>query len=272
MKKSLVIIFILLVLALGAWFYFVQIYPRNSQQPDPENGEHDAVEEINFSKSGNLIRNNPGLRPNTWYLLYEQPGAAALSVILTFDDKSECYIGQSREMCGLASFQDGNGNAASVDGVSQSNGSVLVRKLVIPEQGQQNQQMRDVLLYYYNPNTDKDASGNTMCSRNGLAGVSRKMPETITPIQDAINLLLQGNLTEGEKKAGITTEFPLPGLELTGANLKNGVLTLEFSDPNGKTGGGACRAGILWFQIEATAKQFPEVKVVRFIPETLFQP
>lgn len=41
---------------------------------------------------------------------------------------------------------------------------------------------------------------------------------------------------------------------------------------NNKTNGGSCRAGILWFQIEATAKQFSEVKQVRFLPEELFQP
>ena len=59
---------------------------------------------------------------------------------------------------------------------------------------------------------------------------------------------------------------------IKGASLKDEVLTLEFNDPNGKTVGGSCRVGILWFQIEATAKQFPEVKEVRFLPEELFQP
>jgi hypothetical protein len=54
--------------------------------------------------------------------------------------------------------------------------------------------------------------------------------------------------------------------------LKNGVLTLEFEDAQNKAVGGACRVGVLWFQIEATAKQFPEVKEVRFLPKEIFQP
>ena len=79
-------------------------------------------------------------------------------------------------------------------------------------------------------------------------------------------------LTEEERTAGIATEYPLEGLSLKGASLKDGILTLEFNDPSNRTGGGSCRVGILWFQIEATAKQFSEVQQVRFMPEELFQP
>lgn len=131
---------------------------------------------------------------------------------------------------------------------------------------------RPVQLYYYDSSKDQDLTGNVMCTRNGLVAVERKMPSTITPIQDAINLLLQGKLTAGEKAQGITTEYPLPGVALKGASLKDGTLTLEFSDPQNKTSGGSCRSGVLWYQIEATAKQFPEVKTVKFTPETIFQP
>ena len=83
---------------------------------------------------------------------------------------------------------------------------------------------------------------------------------------------MQGQLIQTEKSQGISTEYPLPVVALKSANLKSGVLTLEFSDPQNKTVGVSCRAGILWFQIEATAKQFPEVKSVKFVPEELFQP
>ncbi len=129
-----------------------------------------------------------------------------------------------------------------------------------------------VKLYYYNQGLDKDESGNTACSRNGLVPVERKIPVTKTPIQDAIKLLLSGKLTDEERARGISSEYPLEGLSLKGASLKDGVLTLEFNDPNSKTVGGSCRVGILWFQIEATARQFPEVQQVRFLPEEIFQP
>jgi hypothetical protein len=131
---------------------------------------------------------------------------------------------------------------------------------------------QQIKLYYYNPKLDTDASGNVACSKNGLVPVERTISKTITPIQDTIKLLLQGEISSDEKAQGITSEFPLLEVSLTGANLKDGVLTLSFNDPQNKTSGGSCRAGILWSQVEATAKQFPEVKSVKFIPESLFQP
>jgi len=134
------------------------------------------------------------------------------------------------------------------------------------------QSYQEIYLYYYNADLDKDETGNIACSRNGLVPVTRKIPITQTPIQDAIKLLLKGELTVQERAQGISTEYPLEGVELVGASLKDGVLTLEFNDPNFRTGGGSCRVGILWFQIERTAEQFGQARQVRFLPEELFQP
>ncbi len=131
---------------------------------------------------------------------------------------------------------------------------------------------KTIKLYYYNYEMDKDEFGNTACSRNGLTPVERKIPITQTPIQDTIKLLLLGGLTEEERAQGIDTEYLLEGLSLKGASLKDSVLTLEFDDSKNRTVGGSCRVGILWFQIEATAKQFAEVQQVRFLPEEIFQP
>lgn len=137
---------------------------------------------------------------------------------------------------------------------------------------------RIVKLYYYNPNYDRDEKGNLKCSQDGLVAVERKVFNSKNPtqeIQETLNLLLKGkeNLTSEEIKSGITTEFPLEGLVLKAVNLeKDGTLILEFADPFYKTSGGACRVNLLWRQIEATAKQFPGVKKVKFLPEELFQP
>lgn len=127
-------------------------------------------------------------------------------------------------------------------------------------------------LYYYNPEKDKDESGNIMCRRAGLVPVERTVSLAEASVEDVVNMLLEGALSPGESAQGITTEFPLEGLELVGASMKDSTLTLSFKDPLHKTTGGACRAGILWAQIEATAKQFPGVTNVAFSPEDLFQP
>lgn len=130
---------------------------------------------------------------------------------------------------------------------------------------------RTVKLFFYDPKKDTDASGNILCSRQGLVATERQIPLTTSPVQDTVRLLLLGP-TADEKASGITSEFPLPGVELTGATSTDGTLTLTFADPESKTVGGSCRIGVLWAQIEATAKQFPGISEVRFSPSELFQP
>jgi len=127
-----------------------------------------------------------------------------------------------------------------------------------------------VSLFYYNPNLDKDARGNILCSEKGLVALSRLMPGAT--VEMVVNALLEGRLSDEQRAAGLTTEFPLEGFSLSGSRLENNVLTLTFNDPLNKTSGGACRVGILWAQIEKTAKEFTGASEVRFEPEELFQP
>ncbi|MEX2369341.1 MAG: GerMN domain-containing protein [Candidatus Paceibacterota bacterium] len=133
-------------------------------------------------------------------------------------------------------------------------------------------EVRTVVLYYYQPEADMDAAGNIQCSPAGLVGIFRDIPQTQSPLTDTLELLLRGELTTQERQMGITTEFPLEGVELVGVNLADGVATIALSDPNFQTSGGACRASVLRGQVVRTALQFPTVTEVRFLPETLFQP
>jgi hypothetical protein len=131
---------------------------------------------------------------------------------------------------------------------------------------------KKIKLYYYNVKKDKEIADYISCGPEAILPVEREIPITKTPIQDAVKLLLEGRLSEEEKNNGFLTEFPLSGFKLLEANLKNGVLILKFDDPENKISGGSCRAGILWSQIEKTVKQFSEVKEVKFLSETIFQP
>ncbi|MFH1789929.1 MAG: Gmad2 immunoglobulin-like domain-containing protein [bacterium] len=133
------------------------------------------------------------------------------------------------------------------------------------------EKMRKIFLYYYDPAADLDETENLKCSADGLVAVQREIPISKTPIQDTIKLLLLGKLTKQEQDQGITTEYPLEGVSLKQASLNNGILTLLFDDPMYKTTGGSCRVNVLWLQIEATAKQFTEVKEARFEPYDIFQ-
>ena len=140
---------------------------------------------------------------------------------------------------------------------------------IVPDNSKE---QKSVLIYLYNTDQDKDINGNILCSEKGLVEIERSIPVSDTSIEDTLRLLLSGSINEADTAHGITTEFPLPGFMLKNASLTDGNLLLTFEDPQMKTSGGSCRVGILWHQIEATAKQFQEVKTVLFSPKELFQP
>ncbi|NCU44687.1 hypothetical protein EOM71_03355 [Candidatus Falkowbacteria bacterium] len=131
---------------------------------------------------------------------------------------------------------------------------------------------RMVKLYYYNSGRDQDEQGNIQCSRQGLVAVERQIPISQSPIKDTLELFLSSPIIEADKAAGLTSEFPLLGVSLDSLLLKDGNLTMRLLDPNNKTSGGSCRVAILRAQLEALARQFPEVKSVKFEPAELFQP
>jgi hypothetical protein len=132
---------------------------------------------------------------------------------------------------------------------------------------------RSVNIFLYNSALDKDKDGNIMCSKQGLVVATRTIPFTITPLTDTLKLFIKGGLTNEEKNAGLTTGYPLIGLTFQNITLSDkGVLTLTLDDPYSKSSGGSCRASLLRAQLEATAKQFKEVKSVIIKPDTLFQP
>lgn len=272
-------------------------------------------EDINFNQIGHLVYNNPGMKKDTWYLIYEQPGASALSKELQFDSASACAINTPAAPCDLSKLEAGTRVRLEGRTVGEA---VLVRTIQLPEviqpeipevatpttpgttTGTSTGTTTDtstgtttgtttatatgttttknppetgltVKLYYYNQALDQ-GPGGAQCSRAGLVPIERTIPRTNTPLQDTIKLLLRGELTDAERNQGITSEFPLSRVTLLSASNNNGVLTLTFRDPKGRTSGGSCRVNIMWSQIETTAKQFPGVNTVRFMPETLFQP
>jgi hypothetical protein len=77
---------------------------------------------IDFSKEGNILINNPGFIENVWYLSYETPGAPANSVKLSFDEKSVCE--NQKESC----LDLTNGERVEIRGI-ENNNEVLVREL-----------------------------------------------------------------------------------------------------------------------------------------------
>jgi hypothetical protein len=111
--------------------------------------------------------------------------------------------------------------------------------------------------------------------------VYRALPKSTTPLRDGVNYLIHTfTLTDAEKALGLNNYFEDPefaarkaSFVLKSASITNKVATLTFEDPQYYSSGGSCRSGILSDQISNTAKQFPTVTTVTYLPEyTLFQP
>ena len=130
-----------------------------------------------------------------------------------------------------------------------------------------------VALYYFNQTEDQKLAPEQQINVDSILPVYRIFPASKNLLIDTINELIKGNLTVGEKQQWFMTEFPNPKFTLLSADLTpDGTLTLQFSEVPGFTDGWSARMLILSNVIEKTALQFPGVKKVVFIPETLFQP
>jgi len=128
-----------------------------------------------------------------------------------------------------------------------------------------------VSIYLYHAGTDIELHGHVACSAQAVLPVRRHLPPTDSAIRDTLELLFQGGPTPAEEAQGFSTEFPLPGVQLTDVRLTGTTLELDISDPEHRTTGGACRTTIMWAQIEKTALQFEDVEEVR-APDELFEP
>lgn len=74
-----VIILSVIVVMIMGFFVYQQFFSRGGRG-----------ESVNFSRTGNLVIDNPGMESGVWYLVYETPGSPANSVKLSFDSKSSC--------------------------------------------------------------------------------------------------------------------------------------------------------------------------------------
>lgn len=263
MSNKNTFIAILVIILVTAFFWLVAIFTLSGNRSEG-NTQNGTTTIENFSQIGNLIHTTQG--SDAWYLSFEKEGQPGLVVPLSFDKNSVCTVVSGTAPCNPVKF--GEGDRVEVKGMQNANG-VLVGELARAQTSTETG--LSIKLYYYNPNLDQ-GPGGAQCGSDGLVAVKRVIPRTSTPIQDVINLLLRGEISDEERREGLTSEFPLSGVVLQSASLSNGTLTLTFNDPEHRTSGGSCRVNILREEIQATVKQWKEVKTVRILPSDLFQP
>ncbi len=105
--------------------------------PDCEFAECPSAPEIesDFYKNGVITANNPGQKPDTMYLIYEEPGKPALSKELIIDSQSVCLAPNGSSKCISISAPlevSFSGKRVYVSGLEQGE-KVLVRELGVLE-------------------------------------------------------------------------------------------------------------------------------------------
>lgn len=141
------------------------------------------------------------------------------------------------------------------------------------EISQQSYWPQTVKLFYFNQTEDNKFPTPQQINSASVLPIERTISWSKDIITDTINILLNGNLTTDERARWFTTEFPNEFFRLISSNLKpDGTLELTFSEVPWFTSWWSARVFILRSVIEKTAKQFPQVKAVKILPETLFQP
>lgn len=82
-------------------------------------GVDDELNEVNFSKSGNIVSWDEAVEEFTdnWRFIYEAPGEPAKSAEMVLDDESFCIVGEEKFDCRDLLNKDFNGERVHLQGV-----------------------------------------------------------------------------------------------------------------------------------------------------------
>ena len=127
MKKIIPIIIILALIILAVVLLKSEPVPVTPPVDEPAEGS----QMIGFEKNGVLLKNNPGQKPNTVYLTYEEPGSPAKSVELIFTKYTLCTEDESTIDCTKLEFE--NGTPANVTGNPEGDTVTVVSLSMISE-------------------------------------------------------------------------------------------------------------------------------------------
>ena len=95
MKFNIAITILAAILVIAVASYLGYVSAPIAHAPT-KSGQEPATTTPSFIADGNVVRNNPGLKPNVWYLVYEKPGAPALTLELDLNAAVQPYIDLSQ--------------------------------------------------------------------------------------------------------------------------------------------------------------------------------
>ena len=170
---------------------FVSLYPDGSIPA----GTHMLVVlprsvAADFDETGNLVVDTPGLPPGVWHLVYEAPGAPALTAALEFTAQSQCLLATG---AAFSCDELDVGVRARVEGQQLPDGSVRVLRVHLIESDAESTSIQVFFL-----DEDRFATGDEPF----VVGVERQVepPAVATGALEA----LFGGPTAQETEAGLS--------------------------------------------------------------------
>lgn len=116
----------------------LEVQKEDSLNPSISKEEQVFQGPTNFAEVGTLVFNNPGLKQNTPYLVYEKPGSPALTKEIVFDPLSICMANSGATPCiamNVTLDVPFGGKQVVIEGVAQGD-VVLLRKMRIVDAGE----------------------------------------------------------------------------------------------------------------------------------------
>lgn len=260
-KKPIIAASVVAILIVGAIAYWFIGHGPGGMNRQPE---------VTYSGIAKLTQNVRGVENGAWYAVEEGGDAVGTENKLVFTRQSMCSFGDRTYVCEEINLHDGD--RAMVRGEKHPDGTLDVVSMRFLGESASRPVTKTVEVFYYHESYDRQqlSDGTTpACSEDAVRSVKKEL--TISPaiIEDTIRYVLVGEITPEDKEQGYSTFFPQHELNLTQANVVKNTLTLEFDGAlSGE--GHPCAKKLLQTQIEKTALQFPEVKKVKIVPESIF--
>jgi len=248
---SIAVVFFLIILIKPYLFKFINnLYPRQKAE--------NIVQNWIIENSPTYKFDGKNLKLEESMALYYPNCAACYKFVYSFESTHLGYGDRSKETL-VVTVKSGRVTSAITDYKYDE-----IKKIPLKEE-------KTRVKFYY-PNQKLADEVKDVCSPDSIGFVEREIPKTDNIVLDTINILIKGDLEVSERTNGFYTEFARRDFKFRGIGFEKGILTLEFTEIPGFTSGGSCRVGLLRAQIEKTAKQFSEVKSIKFLPEDLFNP
>jgi hypothetical protein len=98
-KFKMVVVFLLILMFVAGGYFFIINFETKGKDKESE-------VEVDFSATGNLIMNNPGLEEGKWYIVYEKEGSPGVTKKLVIGENDIACKGEEGNCSDFFNFKN----------------------------------------------------------------------------------------------------------------------------------------------------------------------